>query len=204
MDLRGPAACEVTESYFSLRMKVPTFAIVGPESSGKSTLTEALAHHYRCVWVKEYARAVLEEQGPDYVEEDLLAFARGQLVALGEGIQMAQRTGPPLVFCDTDIITIRIWSEEVYGRCHPLIKQLANNVAFDHWFLCRPDMPWEPDPLRENPQDRDRLFTVYEDMLKRLKKPYTIIEGDHGARMRTATAIVDGLAEIGGKNMRRK
>ncbi len=168
-----------------------TIAIVGPESSGKSTLTEALAHHYRCVWVKEFARAELEEQGPDYVEEDLLAFAQGQLFALGEGIELAKRTPPPLVFCDTDIITIRIWSEEVFGRCHPLIDQLARQVAFDHWLLCRPDIPWVPDPLRVNPHDRDRLFAVYEAMLQRLGKPYTIIEGDRAERLRAAIGLMD-------------
>lgn len=168
-------------------------AIVGPESSGKTTLTEALAHHYRCAWAKEYAREVLEERGPDYVEEDLLAFAQGQLLALGEAIQLAERTPPALVFCDTDIITIRIWSQEVYGRCHPLIDQLAQQVAFDHWLLCRPDIPWQEDPLRENPHDRDRLFAVYEDMLKRLAKPFSIIEGDAEQRMRTAIAVMDTL-----------
>lgn len=168
-----------------------TIAIVGPESSGKTTLTEALAHHYRCAWAKEYARVVLEEDGPSYAEEDLLAFAQGQMLALGEAIQLAERTPPPLVFCDTDIITIRIWSQEVYGRCHPLIDQLARQVAFDHWFLCKPDIPWEPDPLRENPHDRDRLFMIYAKMLNELGKPYTVIEGDHEQRMRTAKGVID-------------
>ncbi len=179
-----------------------TIAIVGPESSGKTTLTEALAHHYRCAWAKEYARAVLEENGPDYVEDDLLAFAQGQLLVLGEAIQLAKRTPPPLVFCDTDIITIRIWSQEVFGRCHPLIDQLARQVAFDHWFLCKPDIPWEPDPLRENPHDRDRLFAVYEKMLKELGKRYSIIAGDRSKRMLSATALVDELIKGGGKKKR--
>ena len=168
-----------------------TIAIVGPECSGKTTLIEALAHHYRCAWVKEFARAALEEDGPEYAEEDLLAFAQGQLLALGEGIALAKRTPPPLVFCDTDIITIRIWSEDVFGRCHPLIDQLAKQVAFDHWFLCKPDMPWEADPLRENPHDRDRLFVVYENMLNTLGKPYTVMQGGLAQRMRAATALVD-------------
>lgn len=179
-----------------------TIAIVGPESSGKTTLTEALAHHYRCAWAKEYARAVLEDNGPDYVEEDLLDFAQGQLLALGEAIALAKQTPPPLVFCDTDIITIRIWSQEVYGRCHPLIDQLAEQVAFDHWFLCKPDIPWEPDPLRVNPHDRDRLFDVYERTLTKLGKPYSIIHGDHSQRMRSATALVDGLVKGGARKKR--
>lgn len=180
-----------------------TIAIVGPESSGKTTLTEALAQHYRCAWAKEFARTALEENGPAYAEEDLLAFAQGQLLALGEAIALARKTPPPLVFCDTDVITIRIWSQEVYGRCHPLIEQLAEQVAFDHWFLCKPDIPWEPDPLRENPHDRDRLFDVYERTLTKLGKPFSIIEGDRSRRMLAATAIVDELIK-GGTEKRSK
>jgi len=165
--------------------------IVGPECSGKTTLCEALAAHYGCVWVKEYARAHLEEHGPGYVEQDLLNFAMGQVLAEAEAQKLAQGGSADLLFCDTDMITIRIWSEEVFGHSHPLLKQLSTDVQYDHWLLCRPDIPWEADPLRENPHDRDRLFAVYEAMLKKLKKPCTIIEGEQGQRMAAAVKAVD-------------
>jgi nicotinamide riboside kinase len=64
---------------------------------------------------------------------------------------------------------------------------------YDLWMLCTPDIPWEADPLRENPYDRDRLFTVYRDMLDRLRKPYVIIAGDREERIATATAAIHRL-----------
>jgi NadR type nicotinamide-nucleotide adenylyltransferase len=168
-------------------------AIVGPECSGKSTLCEALAAHYGCVWVMEYARAHLEEHGPDYVEQDLLNIALGQVLAEGEAQKLAKEVGADLSFCDTDMITIRIWSEEVFGRSHALLKQLSTDVQYDHWLLCRPDIPWEADPLRENPHDRDRLFAVYEAMLNELGKPYTIVEGKRERRLAIAVEAVGAL-----------
>ncbi len=165
--------------------------VVGPECSGKTTLCEALAVHYGCVWVKEFARAHLEEHGPAYTEQDLLNFAMGQMLGEAETQKLAKEVGADLIFCDTDMITIRIWSEEVFGRSHALLKQLSTDVKYDHWLLCRPDMPWVADPLRENPHDRDRLFHVYEAMLKKLRKPFTIIEGDREQRMAAAVRAVD-------------
>ena len=168
-------------------------AIVGPECSGKTTLCEALAAHFGCMWVKEHARAHLEEHGPDYTEQDLLNIAMGQVLAEGEAQKLAQQAGVDLTFCDTDMITIRIWSEEVFGRCAAELISLSEERHYDHWLLCRPDIPWEPDPLRENPHDRHRLFNVYDAMLKMMGKPYTVVEGEWERRMAIAVKVVDAL-----------
>jgi len=168
-------------------------AIVGPESSGKSTLCAALAAHYRCAWMKEYARVYLEERGADYTQQDLLHIAAGQLMGEAETAKLAHEHGPGLFFCDTDMLTIKIWSLEVFSKCHPIITELARDVLYDHWLLCRPDLPWVPDPLRENPHDRDRLFAVWESELKKLRKPYTIICGSRSEREKLAVEVVDAL-----------
>lgn len=166
-------------------------AIVGPESSGKTSLCEALVVHFSCLLVKEYARAHLEEHGPKYTEHELLSIAKGQMLAEAETEKLAEEAEVQLIFCDTDMITIRIWSEEVFGRCAPELIALSEQRHYDHWLLCRPDIPWESDPLRENPHDRDRLFDVYEAMLKELGKPYTIIEGEREQRLAAAVKAVD-------------
>lgn len=168
-------------------------AIVGPESSGKTTLTEALAQHYGCAYTEEYARSYLEGNGPGYVAEDLIHIASGQLLLEGHAQRLTEEQNGDLLLCDTDMLTIRIWSEEKFGRCHSVLQQLANEVKYDHWLLCRPDIPWRADPLRENPHDRDRLFVVYEAMLKDLGRSCTIIEGAHDERMRIAIGTIDTL-----------
>jgi len=175
-------------------VKAPVrIAVVGPESSGKTTLTEALAHHYRCGYTKEYARYFLQEQGPTYTREDLLGIAQGQLMVEAEAQRLTGEHGGKLIVCDTDMITIRIWSEEKYCAVDPLLAKLAADVHYDLWLLCSPDIPWEADPLRENPLDRDRLFTVYAQALKAMARPYLVVSGTHEDRMHDAIRTIDAL-----------
>jgi NadR type nicotinamide-nucleotide adenylyltransferase len=167
--------------------------ITGPESSGKSTLADAVARHFRAPMVAEFARTYLEQQGSAYVEKDLLTIAQGQVGAE----ERAVKGLPPLVVCDTDLITIRIWSEEKFGRCHPWIVKQTEQRAYDLWLLCKPDLPWVPDPLRENPDDRDRLFERHVDLLDELGKPYMVISGAGPLRSSLAIGLVEGLMTEG-------
>jgi nicotinamide riboside kinase len=204
------------ESYFAGVRKI---TIVGPESSGKTTLSKALAEHYDAPWVEECARGYLENQGGRYEEKDLEAIAglqhdieigeekrawdrhmeRYKVLSNGydptEAPKAVRYPELPLIICDTDMITVRIWSEEKYGRCDERILKRCREWPYDHWLLCRPDIPWEPDPMRENPHDRDRLFEVYQRTLTEMGKPFMVIEGTHEQRMRKATALVDVLIE---------
>ena len=190
---------------------MPRITVVGPESSGKTTLAEQLMFHFHGGYSSEVAREYLNELERPYIEADLLEIAKEQCRFHGFGEEVlkgfeVQVQTPPMVrgqarerklrgymFCDTDLITIYIWSMEKYGRAHPEIERMARTVNFDHWLLCKPDIPWEPDPLRENPHDRDRLFDIYERTLKEFGKPYFIVEGGREERMQKATAKLDLL-----------
>ncbi len=167
--------------------------ITGPESTGKTALARSLATHFRAPFVPEFARSYLEEHGPSYVEKDLLTIAQGQVVAEERVVKGL----PPLVVCDTDLLTIRIWSEEKYGRCHPWIVQQTEQRPYDLWLLCKPDLPWAPDPLRENPDDRDRLFELYADRMDELGKPFMMISGEGPLRTSLAIGLVEGLVAEG-------
>ncbi len=184
-------------------------AIVGPESSGKTVLAEALMAYYHGGYVSEVSREYLEELGRPYEEHDLLAIARAlqQLHGGAEGFAheheaaitmqepgQVKRIRRP-IFYDTDTLNLKIWGQEKYGRVHPEIERMVRETSYTWRLLCRPDIPWEPDPFRENPHDRDRLFDVWERELKALGLRYTIIEGTHEQRMRTATNVVDVLME---------
>ncbi|MEO5585634.1 MAG: ATP-binding protein [Flavobacteriales bacterium] len=166
--------------------------VTGAECSGKSTLSEDVAKHYGVLWVPEMARQYLDGLDRQYCEGDLLKIAELQLHTEDE--KQAQSSGSAsLLICDTDLVTIRIWGEEKYGRSDPWVVQQTEERSYDLWLLCRPDIPWVYDPQRENPHDRDRLFAVYEQTLKALGKPYVIIAGGREERLRQAKAAIGRL-----------
>jgi len=175
--------------------------ITGPESSGKTTLAADLAAHFGVPWVREMARSYLEarqriEGSSGYQEEDLLRIARLQLETEDRTEALISPDALPLLVIDTDLITIRIWGEEKYGRSDPWIVERTEQRPYDLWLLCAPDMPWEADPLRENPHDRDRLFEVYERTLLKLGKPYVVLGGTQVERLRRAVGHVEVLVHV--------
>lgn len=141
--------------------------ITGPESSGKTTLVERLREQHSLPIVEEFARKYLEQNGPKYDYSDLQKIGKCQIMQ-----EEDKHKKFPLILCDTDIITIDIWAKEVFGKPISLENNLAANKLY---LLCLPDIPWEPDPLRENRSDRDRLFDVYEEYLQSNGLDYQIL-----------------------------
>jgi nicotinamide riboside kinase len=160
-------------------------AITGPESSGKTTLARSLAAAIGGEFVAEYARFGLKPE-EEVSSSKLIALAQAQLTWLQE----AASKGPEVLIADTEFIVYAIWHEEVIGTPMPGWNELFRAFPFDHFLLCAPDIPWEPDPLRVNPHDRHRLMKLYESRLKELGCPYTIISGPHPHRLQAALQII--------------
>lgn len=161
--------------------------VTGPESSGKTTLVSALSDVWPAVSVMEAAREYLRDLQVPYRERDLLAIAKAQLRSEDE---LAAGSKLLNMVCDTDLITVRIWSEEKFGRCDPWIIEQTQERRYDHWLLCSPEgVAWDPDPLRENPHDRERLFRRHIDLLDALGKPYSVLHGDRRDRLQQALVI---------------
>src|SRR5678815_5014894 len=97
--------------------------VIGPESTGKSTLCQQLAEHYYSSSVPEYAREYLLAHGTDYTYEDLLEIAKGQ-ITLEDSIT---KSAEGLVFIDTDMFVMKVWCEFVFDDCHPWIIEQLNN-----------------------------------------------------------------------------
>lgn len=166
--------------------------IVGGESTGKSTLSEQLAAHYQTEWVPEYARTYLQELGRPYTESDLVEIAIGQLALEDVMSKMADR----YLFCDTDLHVIKIWSEHAYGRCDPwVLDQIALN-RYDAYLITAPDFPWEPDPLREHPEQhwREYFFKQYISEIAATNLPMCIVKGNMEERLHAALDFVHRLA----------
>lgn len=170
--------------------------IVGPESTGKSSLCEALAAHYQTEWVPEYAREYLTTHGTNYRLEDLSVIARGQLALEQRHTASVMLAGKRLLFVDTDMYVMKVWSEFVFGRCDPWILDQIVTRQYDAYLLCRTDLPWTKDELREYPdlESRDRLFHIYRDCLINQSVPWAEIGGQGEERIANGIAAVEGFA----------
>ena len=164
-------------------------AITGPESTGKSMLAEQLATHYHTAWVPEYAREYLEKLGRPYEEKDILLIAQGQLDR--EAIQLKKATN--YLLCDTEMLVTKIWSEVKYHRCDPWILDALENHRYDLYLLCDIDLPWQYDPLREHPFQRQFLFDLYFNELKNRKFPYALICGTGSNRLQSALKAIENF-----------
>ena len=170
--------------------------IVGPESTGKSSLCAALAAHYQTEWVPEYAREYLTTHGTNYRLEDLSVIARGQLALEDRLTASTMSAGKHLLFIDTDMYVMKVWSEFVFGRCEPWILDQIVTRQYDAYLLCWTDLPWTKDELREYPdlESRDRLFHIYKDCLINQSTPWTEISGQGEERIANGIAAVEGFA----------
>ena len=145
--------------------------ITGPESSGKTTLCKSLSKHFNIPFVEEFSRKHLNKQNRKYTQSDLTIIAKGQL--------LKEQINNEILICDTDLITIKIWSEYKYGSCDNWILQQIEKQKTENRFylLCNPDIPWEEDSLRENPTNREEIFKLYKEELDKLKHNYFIVRG---------------------------
>jgi len=168
--------------------------IIGPESTGKSTLSQLLAEHYKTQWVPEFAREYLLDLSRPYTYEDLLLIARGQLK---EEDRLMASTPSPVVFIDTDMYVMKVWCEFVFGKCHRFILDEIATRHYDGYLLCNTDLPWVADALREYPDlaSRERLYHIYQDLMINQTTPWTEIRGGYEERFRQAHSFVDSVVK---------
>jgi NadR type nicotinamide-nucleotide adenylyltransferase len=160
-------------------------AIIGPESTGKSTLCKALSAHYQEPFVPEYGRTYLEENGIKYTYEDLLFISKGMVAIEDEKAKEATN----LLFCDTDLIMMKVWYEVRFGKCHPWVLEKIEAKPYDFYLICSPDLPWQEDPMRENPHIREELFERYLKEVNNLHIPFHIVKGEK--RLQSAKKVLD-------------
>lgn len=146
------------------------FSFTGPESSGKTTLSKEISNRLNADWHEEYAREYLLNLNQPYKQKDLLIIAQKQL-------ELRKNHSSEIQVYDTDMLVIKVWNDFKFKKEDKEINQLFLNEQIDHYFLCRPDIPYEDDPLRENPYNREELFEIYHNELISTNKAFTVLEG---------------------------
>ena len=174
-------------------MELIKVVIIGPESTGKSTLCEQLAQYYKAEWCPEFAREYLLTHGKNYTYEDLLTIAKGQVALEDKFISRLTAHGSQLLFIDTDMYVMKVWCEFVFGKCHRFILEQIVKRKYDLYLLCNVDLPWIPDELREYPdlEPRKKLFMIYKDCMVNQSVPWAEISGNYEKRLQKAIAAVD-------------
>jgi len=165
--------------------------IIGPESTGKSTLCTQLSAHFDTIWCPEYAREYLLAHGTTYSYNDLLTIAKGQLKLEEQFIAMLKNQKP--LFIDTDMYVLKVWCEFVFGKCHRFILNQIIERKYDLYLLCNTDLPWVKDELREYPdiEKRQTLYKTYKDILINQSVPWVEISGKADERLIKAISAVE-------------
>jgi NadR type nicotinamide-nucleotide adenylyltransferase len=176
--------------------------ILGPESTGKSTLCKQLAEYYQTMWCPEFAREYLLKHGMNYSYDDLLTIAKGQVALEEEYFSKTKElshsplsTHHSLLFIDTDMYVMKVWCEFVFGNCHRFILDQIVSRKYDLYLLCNIDLPWIKDELREYPdlKRREQLYHIYKDIMINQSTPWVDISGDYEERLAKAVAGVNKI-----------
>ena len=156
---------------------IKRIAFIGPECTGKTTLSKLLASHYKTSWVAEYMRTYLQKKWDEKrltcSWNDLMPIAYGQMQSENEEIKKAKK----YLFCDTNLLELVIYSYIYYGKCDPILEKHAITNQYDIIFLTYIDVPWQSDDLRDKPNEREFMFSEFQRMLDLYQKKYTILKG---------------------------
>lgn len=173
--------------------KIIKVALFGPESTGKTTLARQLAEYYKTEWVPEFARDYLQKKWETSQQictiDDMLPIAYGQAKLENERTLIANK----YLFCDTNLMVTKVFSEVYYNYCDPLLDEAACEHEYDLFFLTDIDVPWEKDDLRDKAEGRESVFAVFKQSLIDNKKPFITLSGDKDLRLKKAIAIIDDL-----------
>lgn len=163
-------------------------AIVGPESTGKSTMARHLAQILGTVCVPEYARYYCRNLNRKYTLQDEVNMFYGQ-VALEEALIPLAKNN--VLVCDTTMLTVKIWCDHLFGDTPKEVTNEIKTRKYDFYLLMDIDLPWEDDPLRDFPQQREHFIRIWKQELEALQASYKIISGIGDERLKNGVDAVN-------------
>ncbi|MBK3393143.1 ATP-binding protein [Psychrobacter sp. M9-54-1] len=164
-------------------------AILGAESTGKTTLCRDLAAHFGSPWVPEYMRTYLQAKWDNEqltcTWDDLLPIAQGQIDLENKLAKQAAQLpdNNRYLFCDTSLFELMVYANWYYGDCPKALSQAALTHHYDLILLTEVDIPWVADDLRDSRHQREDISAYFASQLTLHNKDFQHIGGDRGQRV---------------------
>jgi nicotinamide riboside kinase len=114
-----------------------------------------------------------------YSEKDFKQIINGQQ----QSEKAAFEKDSNYIILDTGPFVLSVWNHVKYNKPNTFLKFWIQESNYDFVFLCKPDFAWDPDPLREHPNQREYLFKLYKELLNETNTSYEILEGNEKERM---------------------
>ncbi len=165
---------------------IKRIAVIGAESTGKTTLARSLALRFQTLWVPENAREYMNMHSGEYQVGDIEKISREQLIQEERLVRSANK----LLFVDTELIISKVWCVDVFGQCPEWIEKSIPENKYDLYLLTANDLPWVADPVRVNAQRRDYFFNWYKRELENYNLPFEIVSGRYEARLLSAIRAI--------------
>lgn len=178
----------VVRAYFQSEAYVRRVVLLGAESTGKSTLTEALGRHLHTAWVPEYGRTLWEAKAGQLSFDDLLRIAHRQRVLEDEALPRARHW----LVCDTNALTTLWYCYAYFGRADPALHALAAECRqrYAHTFVCAPDFAFAQDGTRAPAAQQLLQQHTQLMLLDVLGIPYQVLTGSVPERIRQVEAAL--------------
>lgn len=167
--------------------------LIGSESTGKTTLAQRLAAHYRARWVPEFVREYADRKGGRLEFSDHGPIARGQMALEDAYRSRASEDHESLLIQDTDLLSTAVYCAHYYGHCPRWIQEAARERAPDLYLLLDIDLPWVPDPQRDRGHMRADMQALFRDAVERSGAPFVVIAGDAETRFGAARTAIENL-----------
>lgn len=168
--------------------------LIGPESTGKSTITQKLAQEFNTVYIPEYAKAIIDTQQGQFFEKNVTQVAYAQI----RTEKALERMTNKIMFCDSDILTTMFWSKELFDTVPAELEEIAQNQHYSHTFLMYPDTEWIEDTHRQIADTSHQEFRMYtfiemEKLLKKYHRSYSILKGSFSEKKSQVKQYVQQL-----------
>jgi len=172
---------------------VKRVVLTGSESTGKTTLAERLARHYRVSWVPEFVRDYAEAKGAPLDASDVDAIARGQIAREDDYRSRAERSNERLLIGDTDLLSTAVYAAHYYGSAPDWVVDAARRRRPDLYLLLDIDLPWIPDPQRDRGHLRSEIHALFHSAVEDSGAPFVVISGGSAPRFTSACDAIDAL-----------